>query len=88
MGKMLNITIDCAPGGRRPDLYIKDALNCLGIVTENIPDTVNRFFGAWTWNIPCEVSEEEYNNNSDKLQEYFENLYNRGRIRYADFSLE
>ena len=80
------IGIDCAPGRTRPNAYIGGALRILGIDNkENLEkEAFSKLFGAWEWEFDC--NEETYQSKRDELQKYFEDLYERGFIRGAQFN--
>jgi hypothetical protein len=77
------IGIDCAPGASRPDKYIGVVFSKLR-VTHVEPSS--KCFGAWVWNFTTteEVTKEE----RDWIKMYFNGLYNRGRIRRAEWAFE
>lgn len=92
----LNIEIDCAPGGTRPQAYFD---NIAKLLIQNENKTISEFgrriekkspistrFGSWDWVI--ELSEEELSIKSN-IQEIFKKeltkLYNCNAIRYASW---
>lgn len=83
---MVMIGIDCEPGSPRPDTFIKNAVDLIksDVIIE---EPVNKFFGAWTWNI-AGISDEEYTQAKPRLEEYFDRLYMSGRIRGAEWGLQ
>lgn len=77
------IEIDCAPGGIRPNELLPSVLEGTGIEIDP-ENTVGRFFGNWTWEVP-EEQHELYEQVRDTISERIKNLYNSGRIRYGSW---
>jgi|TARA_Y100000310_G_scaffold322110_1_gene380704 hypothetical protein len=76
------IALDCAPGLPRPSDLIQGVLKGTRI---EVGEPVSRLFGQWTW----EISEKDYDKFKTKRQiiwSRIEDLYFKGKIRYAELS--
>lgn len=72
------LVIDCDPFSPRPDVYAQHIYGTiLGI---ELPNTISRCFGAWTWP-EIEVTEEQ----EELIGTYLKDLYAHGCIRYAEW---
>ena len=81
MSSTLYIGIDCAPGALRPDAFIENAIKVFDLTAA--PEPSSKFFGAWTWHIPCDLTEEGYREKENKLRAYMDDLCTKGLIRGA-----
>ena len=81
MGVRVDITLDCAPGGPRPGDLLPGILAGTGIV---LGAPISKFFGAWTWAVPADQV-ALYRQHESLIGERITELYNSGRIRYADW---
>jgi len=60
-----------------------DAVAIFDVPPADIPKSFAQTFGAWEWCVPCSLSVEEIEQRFSKLDEYFEELFDSGKIRGA-----
>ena len=92
----LNIEIDCAPGGTRPQTYFD---NIAKLLSNNDNKIISEFgkkiekktpisakFGSWDWVIELNESENSLKSNiQDIFKTELTNLFNCGAIRFASW---
>lgn len=82
--KIHEISLDCAPGNRRPSDCFPSALDGTGLVPNDFKIT-SKCFGEWTFQLKSEKN-DIYEKNVEKIRYNIEKLYNKGYIRYGSWS--
>ncbi len=83
MSILSTIEIDCQPGYPRPNDLLPGVLDGTGVKIDP-ENTIGRFFGNWTWEIP-EDQEKTYRASVDTIKERLTALYHAGTVRYASW---
>ena len=79
----VEVSIDCAPGAPRPDAYIPDVADDLGV---KYGEPISKFFGNWTWWLE-NVDKSQYEQKLEGIMKRANDLYARGRIRYFSIKI-
>ena len=81
--KTYTIELDCAPMTPRPSTYLPGVLKSTGLKIDP-ENTVLRFFGNWTWEIP-EDQVAKYEKVRGTIEKRITVLYMDGKIRYGSW---
>ena len=76
------ITLDCGPGLPRPSDLIQGVFEGTKI---KVGEPISKLFGEWVWEIP-EKDYDEFKMKRQIIWSRIENLYHKGKIRYAELS--
>lgn len=76
--------IDCDPYQERPSVYAKDIFEKAGL--EYI-EPVSKLFGAWTWRIKKNMTNDEWKELKEFMNNHFIELYEGGKIRGSVFNV-
>lgn len=78
----VSLNIDCSPGCPRPDSY---CLVVFQMLKAELCEPDSKTFGNWHWTIE-NVDRDVFSEVKDSISAKFNNLYERGKIRYFEIS--
>jgi len=67
-------------------MFIKGVVSVFSYELD-IPNPTGMAFGAWTWDIPCDLTRDEYDVIEPELIKYLDKLVKYGHIRGAEYGL-
>lgn len=79
------IELDCAPCVPRPDSYIEDVIQGLGLPEKDLDSRIKtKCFGNWLWDF-SDVDADIWQKARPTMKERVEALYQAGSIRYGSW---
>lgn len=81
------IQIDCPPGAPRPDFWLPEVIKDTGLESADFQVT-SKLFGHWIFQLTNTEKSGVFDDKSKKsvIVNRLRDLYNDGRIRYAEVS--